>query len=287
MNASPDKKLKSLIKQQFSLARERGSMAVSLGALIHRVLRAIRPREQSNVTWFLRNPILLSEIYEAINQFKQGETVRLCAVGCSTGAEIYSVLYSARKARPDLNIETVAIDISEWAIGRASAGRYKRSDPEMEDVSEESMRELFEMDGGALKIKPWISQGIRWILGDARSPRLRELIEQQDIVIANNFMIHMRTAEATGCFQNVAGLVRPGGLLVCWGMDVDVRERVALQLHLQPLSGRVEEMHNSAWRALSGWPWQYWGLEPLDKRRAHWDFRYAPLFRVPGLPVQH
>jgi hypothetical protein len=30
----------------------------------------------------------------------------------------------------------------------------------------------------------------------------------------------------------------------------------------------------------SDWPWQWWGLEPLDRRRPDWETRYTAAFRI-------
>jgi hypothetical protein len=31
-----------------------------------------------------------------------------------------------------------------------------------------------------------------------------------------------------------------------------------------------------------GWPLQYWGLEPLDRKRDSWEIRYASIFQLPA-----
>jgi len=96
-------------------------------------------------------------------------------------------------------------------------------------------------------------------------------------------LIHMEKAEAVACTRNLLQLVRPGGMFVCRGIDLDVREEVAADFGLRPITSHLEEIHyaDAALDAPSGWPWHYWGLEPLDKSRKNWLHRYAAIFQVP------
>lgn len=269
-------------RQVLARVQDQPPVVHSVAAWLHTLSRTLGDRQQSQDTWFLRNLPMLLAIRDTIDDFECGETVRFCTIGCSTGAEIYSVLWMVRKARPDLKILPTGVDISKFAIEKARAGRYSLQDPELRGVSEESLTELFDITGDALKIKEWIAEGVEWKVGDARDDRITAQVGLQDIVLANNFLIHMTVREATACLHKIVKLVRLGGLLVCWGIDLDVRERVAQQLQLQPIPTRIEEIYKAASGARNGWPWHYWGLEPLDKRRKGWGLRYASLFRVPG-----
>jgi chemotaxis protein methyltransferase CheR len=260
----------------------------TLGFWVHASARRFSDRHQSKNTWFLRNQQLLFTIRDIIEEFGWGESLRLCVLGCSTGAEVYSVLYILRKARPDLNILPIAVDISESAIDKARVGRYGRGDPELRGkLSEQQLLDLFDVTGQHLKIKPWIAEGIEWRVGDAADPGLPSTLGLQHIVLANNFLVHMREPEAIYCLGNVIQLVRPDGLFVCRGVDLDIRQRVVREFQLQPIATRIEEIHNSesALDARHGWPCYYWGLEPLDKTRPDWIQRYAALYRVRRSPA--
>jgi hypothetical protein len=254
---------------------------------IHALSRKFSPRRYSDpiryppTTRFLRYPPLLETISDLLHDLQFGDTVRLCVMGCSTGAELYSILWAVRKARCDLKILPVGIDLSEAAIKKAKAGRYLANDPELSGLSEELRSELFDITELEFKIKDSLAAGANWIVGDVRDDGLRAQVGLQDIVVANNFLIFMREGEATACLRNVVGFVRPGGLLFCRGVDLDVRERVAQELLLRPISLRIEELHDVNLRERRGWPWEYWGLEPLDKTREDWVRRYATAFVVP------
>jgi chemotaxis methyl-accepting protein methylase len=252
---------------------------------IHTLSRNFSSRRQSHMapttTRFQRYPPLLLAISDLIKDFQVGDTVRLCVMGCSTGAELYSVLWAIRKARGDLKIIAIGVDLSASAIEKAKAGKYSAKDQELSGLLDEFWPELFDITQTEVTIKDSLSEGVEWIVGDVRDDGLCAQLGLQDIVVANNFLIFMKEREATACLRKVVKFVKPGGLLLCRGVDLDVRERVARQFLLQPISLRIEELHEINVRERRGWPWEYWGLEPLDKTRKDWVRRYATIFQVP------
>jgi chemotaxis methyl-accepting protein methylase len=274
--------------QRLPTGLQERSPANNVNRWIHTLSRKFSSRKQSHLapqtTRFLRYPPLLLTIADLIRDFQSADTVRLCVIGCSTGAELYSVAWAIRRARRDLNILSIGIDLSESAIEKAKAGRYAVNDPELSGLTEDLRYELFDTTQPELEIKDSLAAGVQWIVGDVRDDKLRAQLGFQDIVLANNFLIFMKEGEATACLRKVVQFVRPGGLLLCRGVDLDVRERVAQQFLLQPISLRIEELHDINARERRGWPWEYWGLEPLDKTRENWVRRYATVFQVPSSP---
>lgn len=252
---------------------------------IHSLSRRFSSRKQSHMaprtTRFRRYPPLLLTLADLIKNLPDGDTVRLCVMGCSTGAELYSVLWAVQKARADLKLLPIGVDLSASAVEKAKAGRYSTNDREMSGLPEEFWPELFDITQLNLTIKPSLRAGVEWIVGDVRDDALRAQLGPQDIVIANNFLIFMKEPEAADCLRNIVRLIKPGGLLLCRGVDLDVRERVVQQFSLKPISLRIEELHEINVRERRGWPWEYWGLEPLDKARKDWVHRYATIFQAP------
>ncbi len=260
--------------------------ARSVSHWIHALSRKYSARIKSDwarypsTTRFLRYPLMLQTICDLVEGREFGDSIRLSVMACSTGTELYSVLWAVRKVRPDLKILATGIDLSEPSIAKAKAGRYSRQDPELKGVSEELLSELFDLSEPFFKVKDSIAAGTEWIARDVCDDSLRAQLGLQDIVIANNFLVFMAEDQATACLQKVVQFVKPGGLLFCRGVDLDVRERVTQQFRLEPVSLRIEEIHESNPRERRGWPWEYWGLEPLDKTRKDWVRRYATVFRV-------
>ena len=93
--------------------------------------------------------------------------------GCSTGAELYSVVWAIQKARGDLKVLPIGIDISQSAIEKARAGRYSAKDRELSGLPEDFWPELFDITQDELKIKDSLAAGVEWIVGDVRDNGLR------------------------------------------------------------------------------------------------------------------
>jgi chemotaxis methyl-accepting protein methylase len=257
----------------------------SLGRLIHNAVCcfALRNQQAAN-TWFLRNTPLLCVIAAHIHSMEPDGKVRVCDIGCGAGAEIYSLLWMIRKRSPGIHVETTALDIGPDAIERARIGQYKLSAPELcRPLDEATLSELFERDGDNLTVRQCLKEGIRWLVGDANDPGLLASLGLQDVLIANNFLVHMNDKQATDCTLNLARLVRPGGLFVCRGVDLDVREKTMELLGFKPVTSKIEEIHNSeeGRDARKDWPWKYYSLEPLDRTRKNWTRRYAAIFETP------
>jgi chemotaxis protein methyltransferase CheR len=256
----------------------------ALGHCIHKMVCATAKKQQTGGTWFFRNMPLLSALTEQVQTMQLNGPLRLCCLGCCTGAEVYSVLWVVRTRIPQLRIVTVALDVSAAAVERAKAGKYERKSPEFQGViPQKALANLFSQEDDYLTVRPWFRDGIRWIVGDARDPALLSLIPPQDVVLANNFMVHMNDDDAIECMVAVSRLVRPDGLLVCRGVDLDVRAKVARSLRLTPVTAYIEEIHNADpdLDARKSWPWHYTSLEPMNRRRPDWQERYAAIFRLP------
>ena len=130
------------------------------------------------------------------------------------------------------------------------------------------------------RIKPWLRDGVTWQVGDASDPNLITSLGPQDLVVANNFLCHMPARSAQPCLRNLAQLVSPGGYLFVTGVDLDVRTKVALELGWEPIPELRAEIHDGDPLVRSDWPWRWWGLEPLDRRRPEWETRYSAVFRI-------
>lgn len=257
------------------------------GVFLNRLVRLDSVRGQLLHTFFLRNRPALALVRRLAERIaEQGDTVRVAVLGCSAGAEAYSVAWAIRSGRPDLRLVMQAVDISERAVEVARNGVYSAAHAEVtgtnlfDGMSAAEMAELFDRNGDAFTIKAWIKEGITWRVGDVANPEVLELLGQQDIVLANNFLCHMTPALAENCLRNIAHVVRPNGFLLVSGIDLDIRTKVATELGWQPLQELIEEIHQGDPRMSKGWPWNYSSLEPLNKRRRDWRHRYAAAFQL-------
>jgi len=244
-------------------------------------------RSQAFSTHFLRNRPLLELIRRLIEQRAEADTLRVAVLGCSTGAEAYSVAWTIRSARPTLKFVMHAVDISTLAVEAGKAGVYSLvASPLTADVdifermTEDEIAELFDRQRDAMAVRSWIKEGIEWKVGSVAEPEIIDALGPQDIVIANNFLCHMDDTMAEKCLRNIARLVIPYGYLFVSGIDLDVRTKVASDLGWHPVQELLEEVHEGDPGMRNLWPCQYAALEPMNKNRQDWKVRYAAAFQV-------
>ena len=258
----------------------------SYGGFLHKLACLQGVRAQAFSTCFLRNRPELELIRRLVGSRPKGDELRVTVLGCSTGAEAYSVAWNIRSARPDVRLILQALDISRQAVELAGSGEYSLTASKLsstricDGMSEAEMEELFQRNGDVVTVKSWIKEGINWCVGDAGDAEVVDAMELQDMVVANNFLCHMEPAEAERCLRNIARLVKPDGYLFVSGIDLDVRTKVASELGWQPVEELREEIHAGDPYLKRFWPSQYGGLEPLDKRRTDWRMRYAAVFQL-------
>ncbi len=278
-------RLNTWLWTRFPSRLRRTKLILGYGTLLNRVVRRAERRQFSG-TFFFRNRPQLELMRSLIVRKAVGATLNLAIFGCSIGAEIYSTLSVIRAARPDLDVRVWAVDNSAEVLNIAREAIYTNGLCDLvgssifERMTEREFEELFEKDNGVARVRPSFREGISWHLGDVGDPDLVRTTGRQDIVVACNFLCHMKPAEAENCLRNLAHIVKRGGYLFVTGVDLDVRAKVAGELGWRPLLDLVEEIHEGDPSVRRDWPCKWWGLEPLDKGRADWKMRYAAAFRL-------
>ncbi len=258
----------------------------SYGAWLHTLVCLSAKRQQFLGTFFLRNRPALELMRRLAQQKSHGSTLRIAVLGCSIGAEVYSILWIIRSARPDLKVLLEAVDISKDMLSFADKGIYTTDTSELvgasifERLTEGERVEMFDWEGDQAKVKSWLRKGITWRLGDAADPELVDVLGPQDMVVASNFLCHMAGADAEKCLRNIRQLVTPGAYLFVSGVDLDIRTKVALDLGWEPVRESIVEIHDGDRSLRADWPWAWWGLEPLNQKRDDWQTRYAAVFRI-------
>jgi SAM-dependent methyltransferase len=258
----------------------------SYGGFLHTLVRTQGSRGQSHTTFFLRNRPQLELIQRLAERSITGEVLRVAVLGCSTGAEAYSVAWAIRSARRDVELILEAVDISEQAVTIGKGGVYSHAQSHLVDaniferMTEAEIKEFFDRDGDRLTVKSWIKEGIRWRVGDATRADLFDILGSHDLVIANNFICHMDVSTAEKCLQNIGDLVKPGGYLFVSGVDLNIRTTVARDLGWTPMEELLDEIHDGDSCMGPLWPFHYGGLEPMNKRRQEWRLRYAAAFQL-------
>src|SRR5215470_2293631 len=118
----------------------------SYGDFLHKLARARGARAQALATLFLRNKPELELIRRLVVSKAQGETLRVAVLGCSTGAEAYSIAWRIRSARPDLKLILNAVDIAKQAVEFARRGVYSLTASELTDTQIFERITAIEMD---------------------------------------------------------------------------------------------------------------------------------------------
>ena len=276
---------------------------------LHTVVRRHSDRRQSFGTFFLRNRAELELMRHLLERRAAGSKLDISVLACSKGAEVYSIQWAIRSARPDLKLTIRAVDISQEILDFAKRGVYLRNDSEgqtalhcdgilADEVSQNTCRDqiasifermtpeevvaMFEVEGDQAKVRPWLKEGLTWLCGDAGDPQVAGVLGPQDIVVANRFLCHMKPEAAERCLRNIAGLVKPGGYLFVSGIDLDVRTWVAQAMGWDPVTDMMREVHEGDVSLRNGWPLEYWGLEPFRDDRPDWRLRYASVFQIGG-----
>jgi chemotaxis methyl-accepting protein methylase len=278
------------------------------GSHLHALARFQAERKQYFATFFLRNRPELELMRRLVDQKIHGSPIKVTVLACSKGAEVYSIVWALRSARPDLQFRIRAVDISQEIVDFAERGMYSLTNgddlsrPHLEDtannndvnrntqrdqnawiferVSAEEMEALFEIEGDQVQVRPWLKEGIVWSCGDAGDPDLVGVLGPQDIVVANRFLCHMKPKAAEQCLRNIAKIVNPGGYLFVSGIDLDVRTKVARELGWNPVKDLLREVYEGDSSLRQGWPLEYWGSEPFSDARSDWQIRYASVFQI-------
>jgi len=256
------------------------------GGILHRLVCQRARRRQYFGTFFLRNRPLLEQMRRLMEARPDHAAVDVAVLGCSSGAEVYSIAWTVRSARPDLQLRLRALDISPDIIAVAEKGEYTSESSELvgrsifERMTRAELESLFDWSGERATVKRWIREGISWQVADAGDPDLVPALRPQDIVVASNFLCHMDPVAAERCLRNIARLVKPGGHLFVVGVDLEIRTRIARELGWHPIPDLIREIHDGDPSVRRDWPWAWWGLEPLNDRKSDWRLRYAVAYRV-------
>lgn len=256
------------------------------GSWLHSLVCLYSTRQQYFGTFFLRNRPALELMRRLTDEKPNGSALRITVLACSIGAEVYSILWAIRSARPDLKVILHAVDISKEILSFAEKGIYAPDTSILvgssifERLTPHEMREMFDLEGNQASVKLWLRDGITWQLGNASDPELIRVLGPQDMVVANNFLCHMEPQAAENCLRNIVGLVDRRGYLFVAGVDLDVRAKVARELGWRPIPELIEQIHDGDPCVRGDWPCAWWGLEPLNKKRADWQMRYAAAFQL-------
>src|SRR5262249_54868260 len=150
----------------------------SYAARQHRQVCADADREMYLGTYFLRNRPELELIRRLAQRHQGDEPLRIAVLGCSIGVEVYSILWTLRRDRPDRGLIVHGVDTSPDVLQVAERGVYGPQATELvrfsifADLTPSEREAMFDWDGDEGEVKSWLRDGITWELGDASDPGL-------------------------------------------------------------------------------------------------------------------
>ncbi|MDF0665652.1 MAG: hypothetical protein P0119_06195 [Nitrospira sp.] len=251
----------------------------------HRIALNSERRENSNFTGFQRLPTqfdaLAGPVLDNVLNGGPARPLKVAVLGCSNGAEAYSVASVLRHRHPKLDFIVRACDIDPQIIRKAETGAYS---PEKEifnnrHMADDFVSNTFEVEGEHYCVKADIRGRVIFSVDDVLDEAMVARMGPADIIYAQNFLFHLKPGDAAKAFENICHLAHKKSVFFIDGMDLPLRQNLTRRHHLVPLDYKIDEIHSEArWARAVGWPQHYWGLEPFSTERRDWRRRYATIF---------
>ncbi len=252
-----------------------------------------RANGRCHSTRFLRMPTQFEALHGPVLHFllREGnvKSLKVTVMGCSFGAEPYSIASILRTRRPDIEFTVYAYDIDQGCIDKARSARYAPEEVMNKELITASdsgkaafnkfIKDTFDKMDGYYIIKSDIRSRVHFEVADALDPNLRERIGTSDIVFAQHFLFHLQREQARQGFKNMYTLLNPKSVLFISGVDPDIKVNLSRKLGLIPCDYKAEEIHKEVAMIQSNpWPNNYTGVEPFMNVRKDWKRRYSTIF---------
>lgn len=268
-------RIDGLNRRLFSLAPAR-----RVGRHIYDRQRRRQVRSQSTTTKFFRNLRQLTALEGPLSYLANAGPLSVLVAGCSYGCEAYSLAGFLALRFPQSDWRITGVDISKDALKIAEAARYTgahglgcSTDPLVRNLE----ARLFERAGDQWTVVNDIRDRVSFDYGDVLSADFRKF-KEFDLVLGQNFMIHMDEASAAAALAALVAATRSGGALFLNGMDLSTKAKLLAPHKLTPLDWKIEQIHEEDGMRRSTWPWNYWSLEPIDPSEASYLTRYSTIF---------
>jgi len=253
-------------------------------AIRHEYARHFETRESFAFTQFLRLPTqydaLTGPVIDHVTGPGRGAPLQIVVLGCSTGAEAYSISSVLLLRHPALDFVIDAYDIDPVVVEQARSAVYDRKWVLGNRViTPEFVSATFDESADRLTVKPAIAEKVRFHLCDILDSHDTDGIPSADIVYAQNMLCNMQRPVAERAFRNICKTLAPKSVLFIDGMDLDMRSRLTRKQGLEPLDFELERIHQEA-RLIRGprYPDRATGLEPWSGKTKSNVRRYATVF---------
>lgn len=250
----------------------------------HRVAMRKERRINSHFTGFNRLPTqfeaLAGPVLDHVDRTLD-RPLRIVVVGCSNGAEAYTISKVLKESQHNVRFEIIGCDIEDDVIETARRGLYDAASEVYNNkkLPREFVDTLFTASGESFEVKPAFMQGVSFRNINVLDAEKMSALRPVDIVFAQNFLFHLSPKMAAEAFDNIASILGPRSALFIDGTDVPLRTKATRKHGLSPLTYKIETIHDEAmWTRGNGWPYQYWGLEPYGTVSNDLNRRYSTIF---------
>lgn len=233
--------------------------------------------DRTTITRLFRNPPQLAVLTELLGTGGPSALVRI--YGVADGAEAVSVLVSLAPAE-DATLRIEGFDISDDYLRAADDLSFTRGHfAESVDPAAFSVH-LEPTDGGWRLRDRWR----RFLTFDHGDVMRAGGSAPADVVMCQNTLVGFPPEDAVVAVSGLVAELKPGGLLLVGGGQLDVVPAAVCRLGLVPVLDDVEAIHE-AWEVQRRFwanehpPW--WALEPFDADHPDGAARYCTIFRRP------
>jgi chemotaxis methyl-accepting protein methylase len=163
------------------------------------------------VTGFFRDAAVFSALADRVlpDLTSRGSAARIWSVGCSDGAELYSVSMLLADHGVLHRCYLLGTDCRGDAVKRAADGVYDAE--AMKSVPREFAERYFTFDLERWRIHSFLRTVVQW-----RTANVLTVNEPGawDMILCRNLAIYLRAAAAARLWQTLMASLRPGGILV-------------------------------------------------------------------------
>jgi chemotaxis protein methyltransferase CheR len=163
------------------------------------------------VTAFFRDPGVFDALEEAFlpEVLRRTPNPRIWSVGCSDGAELYSIAMLLAERGAIQRSTLLGTDCRTDAIARAREGRYDAAS--LKGVPAPFVGRYLSPDGALWQIHPFLRAAAQWRFGNV-------LYTSEpgawDLVLCRNMAIYLQPEAAGRLWARLGESLRPGGILV-------------------------------------------------------------------------
>ncbi len=141
-----------------------------------------------------------------------GDSLRVLSAGCSSGEEAFTISFYAKDRAPLLPIQIDAFDLDENRLEIARRGSCRRRS--LREMSPAQVDRYLVAEGEELfTIRPRYRAGVTFRFGNLVDLRSFTPQAPYDVVFCRNVLIYFSDRTMRRAVQNLANVLRPGGLL--------------------------------------------------------------------------